>query len=183
MHNKVRDSIVIYVMNIALIGMPGVGKTVIGRALAKRLRYRFIDVDKLIKNDTKLSLREIIDKFGEKEFLKIEQRAILDLCISDKYVVSPGGSAVYSDRAMKFLKRRSIIVFLDAVFKKINHQVKDKYHRGIVHLGCGGLRMIFKERRPLYEKYADVTIKLNETHKIEDVLVRICEKTERFMVG
>ncbi|MCK5176932.1 MAG: (d)CMP kinase, partial [Candidatus Aenigmarchaeota archaeon] len=56
-------------MNITLIGMAGVGKSFIGKKLAKKLNYDFIDVDELIEKNTNLKLQQIIDKFGERYFL------------------------------------------------------------------------------------------------------------------
>jgi shikimate kinase len=65
--------------NITLIGMAGVGKSVIGKELAKELLYRFIDTDELIEKKFNLKLQEIIDQWGEERFLEIEEQTILKL--------------------------------------------------------------------------------------------------------
>ena len=147
-------------MNITLIGMAGVGKSALGEELAKRLNYKFLDIDELIEEKTKLKLQEIIDSSGEDEFLKIEEKAVLALGELDRCVISPGGSVVYSKAAMGFLKKNSIVVFLDAPFESINARITNRAIRGIVGLKRKNLKAIFEERLPLYKKYADITIEM-----------------------
>src|SRR3989344_5472152 len=106
-------------MNITLIGMPGVGKTLIGKELAKKLDYNFIDVDEIMEKNSGFKLQRIIDLFGEDEFLKTEEKTVLELGELDRAVISPGGSVVYCEKAMKFLKRTSKVVFLNASFETI----------------------------------------------------------------
>jgi shikimate kinase len=162
-------------MNITLIGMAGVGKSVIGRGLAKRLHYRFIDTDLLIQRKTGLRLQKIIDTLGEKEFLKIEEQMVTELDLDGNCVVSPGGSVVYSAKAMRFLKKRSTIVFLDAPFRDIRRWITDKDTRGIVDLGKG-LKAVFSERRPLYKKYSDFAVRCYAGSGREATVERILKK-------
>ena len=166
-------------MNITLIGMPGVGKSLIGRALAKILGYTFIDIDRIIEKKTKLKLQGIIDKFGEEEFSNIEERATLELNLDDRCIVSPGGSVVYSRKAMKFLKKHSIIVFLNASSKSIDSWISNKSKRGIIRLKNKGLNKLFAERVPLYEKYADLTVRLSENYFLQRVVENIIKKALR----
>ena len=163
-------------MNITLIGMAGVGKSLIGRALAKRLHYKFFDTDKIIEKNTKLRLQTIIDKLGEDKFLEIEEHAILKLDLGDRCILSPGGSVVYSKGAMKFLKKHTTVVFLKASFKNINNWISNKSERGIIGLKKEGLRKLFKERLPLYEKYADAIVRLPQDYNINCVVDSIINK-------
>jgi len=78
-------------MNITFIGMSGVGKSIIGKELAKRLNYKFLDIDELIEEKIGLKLQQIIDNSGEKRFLEIEKKTILGLGRLDNCVISPGG--------------------------------------------------------------------------------------------
>ncbi|RLG14690.1 MAG: hypothetical protein DRN66_01430, partial [Candidatus Nanohalarchaeota archaeon] len=89
-------------MNITLIGMAGVGKSFIGKHLAERLNCTFVDIDEVIEKKTSLTLQQIIDTHGEEEFLKIEERAILRLNGFNNSIISPGGSIIYSKKAMDF---------------------------------------------------------------------------------
>ena len=91
---------------VILIGMPGVGKTFIGRNLAKALSYDYIDIDDEMISFKNKSLIEIIKDIGEKGFLVLEEKTILNLKDLDKKIISTGGSAVYSKKAMNFLKEK-----------------------------------------------------------------------------
>lgn len=105
--------------SITLIGMSGAGKSYWGKKLAEKIGYRFLDVDAAIEDKLGSKLQEIIDDKGEREFLKIEEQAILSLGDLNGYVISPGGSVVYSGKAMAFLKKISKVIFLDCPFGEI----------------------------------------------------------------
>jgi shikimate kinase len=145
-------------MNITLIGMSGVGKSRIGRLLSKRLNYAFIDIDRLIELGNGKKLQELIDCLGDKEFLKLEENVILGIGETANSVISPGGSSIYSERAMNFLKKISKIVFINASLEEIKKRPVDFSERGIVGFKEKGLDKLFEERLPFYKKYADVTI-------------------------
>lgn len=148
-------------MNITLIGMAGAGKSSIGKELAKKLKYSFVDTDRIIEKDTDLKLQAIIDAQGEAEFLKIEEKTILSLENSKNSVISPGGSVVYSLKAMQFLKTISKIVFLNSRFEDLKKRLKNTETRGIIGLKNKSLRQLFNERANLYGKYADITIEFS----------------------
>jgi len=163
-------------MNITLTGMPGVGKSVIGKELAKRLNYKFLDIDKIIEKKTKLNLQQIIDKFGDDKFLEIEEKTILELGKFDNCIISPGGSIIYSAEAMKFLKKNSVVVFLDFSLKSIKNRISNLPTRGIVGLKKKGLEALFNERMTLYKKYADITVKMSEDFDINGAVKNIIHK-------
>lgn len=99
------------VMNITLIGMAGAGKSTIGKALAKRLDYTFIDVDRLITDRTGMPLQVLIDKQGDSALLRFEEEAILGLGQVDNCIISPGGSVIYSEKSMVYLKTSQKLSF------------------------------------------------------------------------
>jgi shikimate kinase len=145
-------------MNITLIGMSGVGKSRIGQLLSKKLNYRFIDVDRLIEEENGGRLQDLIDCLGDAKFLELEEKAILGIGEVCDSVISPGGSSIYSERAMGFLKSISKVVFLDASLEEIKRRRLNFWGRGIVGLKEKGLEGLFLERLPLYRRYADVTV-------------------------
>lgn len=163
-------------MNITLIGMAGAGKSLIGKSLATRMGYRFIDPDKIIEDKMSLKLQEIIDRFGEDSFLEIEEQTILDLAPIDRAVISPGGSVVYSEKAMRFLKEESTVIFLDAPLESIQRHIPDQSRRGIIGLKKKDLKTLFQERRSLYQRYADITVELTENPNMSAVLEEILQK-------
>jgi shikimate kinase len=163
-------------MNITLIGMSGVGKSKIGKALSKRLGYGFIDIDKIMERTSGKKLQEMIDGLGCDMFLKAEENAILGIGNVKDCVIAPGGSSVYSHRAMDFLKGISKIAFLKSSLGDIKSRVTNFSSRGIVGLREKGLERIFEERQPLYRKYADITIDLPKKFSKELIVGRIIEK-------
>ena len=92
--------------NITLIGMPGSGKTTLGKTLAEGLSYHFIDTDDVIIETYGQPLMELIDKHGTEGFITLEGK-ILQSIHTNRAVISTGGSAVYSDGAMQYLKSTS----------------------------------------------------------------------------
>jgi len=99
--------------NLALIGMPGAGKSTLGVLLAKRTARSFLDSDLLIQQAEGTSLQEIIEQRGIEVFRHIEERVVLEIDCSDA-VIATGGSVVYSEIAMEHLGRlgkRSAVSF------------------------------------------------------------------------
>jgi shikimate kinase len=145
-------------MNITLIGMSGVGKSRIGQLLAEKLHFGFIDIDRIMEKNSGTKLQELVDCLGDMKFIEAESEAILGIGKVDGTVISPGGSAIYSEKSMKFVKSTSTVVFLNASLDEIKRRTPDFSQRGIVGLKEKGLERLFIERLPLYKRYADITI-------------------------
>ena len=143
--------------SIVLIGMAGVGKSTIGMSLAKTLGFNFIDVDEYILEKDGKTIQEIIDDEGEEAFLQLEKRRMYEVDLS-RMVVAPGGSIIYHPDLMEYLKQNSILVYLDDSFDNIAKKLTGEMERGIVGLKSKSLREIYEERRPLYSRYADITV-------------------------
>ena len=164
-------------MNITLIGMAGVGKSTIGKRLARRLNYDFIDVDVLIREKMGSTLQDMIDEGGDQVLLDIEEEMLLSLDIGDNCIISPGGSAVYSRKGMEFLKKNSRIIFLDAPFWLISRRIRDPADRGMVGLEGKTLKQLFNERLVLYKRYSDAKIRIKGKDKparVVDKVIRKC---------
>lgn len=143
--------------NIIFIGMPAVGKSTVGVVTAKRLGYQFIDTDLLIQEQEGKLLKEIIEEQGNDGFLKVEDRVNAGV-EAHNAVISPGGSVVYCENAMKHYKEIGKIVYLQASFETINSRLLNAKNRGVVLKDGQTLRDLYDERVPLFEKYADITI-------------------------
>ena len=143
--------------NLILIGMPACGKSTFGVVLAKSLGMSFVDTDLLIQQKTGRLLQDIIDKDGMDEFLKIEDEVLSEVDLNDT-VIATGGSAVYSDRAMKHLAETGKIVYIELPFEEINRRLKNIKTRGIAMAPGQTLADLYNLRVPLYEKYADVVL-------------------------
>ncbi len=143
--------------NIVLIGMPAVGKSTIGVLLAKSLLLSFTDTDILIQEKYKKSLCDIIKDNGTEAFLKIEEDIILNTDFKNS-VIATGGSAVFGESAMNKLKESGTIIYLSLPMDEIKKRIGDIKSRGVVLTNGTTVDDIFEERKPLYEKYADVKI-------------------------
>lgn len=143
--------------NIVLVGMPSVGKSTIGVLLAKSLLLSFTDTDLLIQEKYKKSLCDIIKDNGTKAFLDIEENIILEAEFKNS-VIATGGSAVFGEKAMKKLKENGVVIYLSLPMDEIKKRIGDIKSRGVVLTNGTTVDDIFAERKPLYEKYADVKI-------------------------
>lgn len=143
--------------NIVLIGMPGAGKSTLGVLLAKALGRPFIDTDLLIQEKEGKLLQEIIDQKGIDYFLGLEEEVISGLDVKNN-VISTGGSAVYSQKTMNRLKKNGKILYLKLSFEEMRERIKNIKTRGIAMEEGQGLKVLYLERTPLYEQYADITI-------------------------
>ena len=144
-------------MVITIIGMPGCGKSCMGRAIAGKLKMKLIDSDRLIEKRYGKKLQELIDELGTEGFRKIEEEALLSI-EGDNLIISTGGSAVYSEAGMKHLKELGKVFYLFCSADTIVQRVGDYSKRGIILKPGQTIRDLFNERAPLYKKYADVTI-------------------------
>lgn len=146
--------------NIVLIGMPGVGKSTVGVILAKILGYRFVDTDIVIQQEEKRLLREIIDSEGVDGFIEIENR--INSCLeAEKSVIATGGSVVYGTDAMKHLSEIGTVIYLRLNYHKLKYRLGNIRNRGVVIRKGQSLSDLYKERVPLYERYADIIIDEN----------------------
>ena len=98
-------------MVFTLIGMPGCGKSCMGRAICKKLGMKNIDSDKLIEQRTGKKLHELIAEYGMDGFKKIEQETLLSIDM-DNIILSTGGSAVYYPDVMAHCKKIGKIIYL-----------------------------------------------------------------------
>ncbi len=143
--------------NIVLIGMPGVGKSTIGVLLAKAVSRGFLDTDVHIQSREGRRLQDIIDTDGLEAFLAVEERAVLSITCRS-HVIATGGSVVYSDQAMRHLKTSGIIVYLDLPLPALEARVLNLDSRGVVMAPGKTFAGLYEERRPLYERHADIAI-------------------------
>ena len=158
--------------NIVFIGMPASGKSTVGVVVAKRLGYKFVDTDLVIQEVEKRLLKEIIAEEGNEGCLRIEDRVNAEIQ-EERAVISPGGSVVYCENAMRHYKETGMIVYLHTSYETINNRLHNAKNRGVVLKDGQTLKDLYEERSALFERYADLTISeegrdLEET--IEEVL-------------
>jgi len=161
-------------MNITLIGMPGSGKSHIGKKLAERLNYNFIDTDIILENEYGIPIKSIIDKLGENVFLKKQEEYTISCTnnISDT-VISTGGSIIYTDEVMYHLKKNSLIIYLIMPLEVIKERMVDS-PRSIVDSKDKDLEKLYEERTFLYNKWSSKIVDANQdSEMIVDNILKI----------
>jgi len=138
--------------------MPACGKSTVGVLLAKTLGMSFIDTDLIIQLQNKSTLQRLIDINGLEKFKEYENNALLSVTCESDTVIATGGSAVFCEKGMRHLKRNGICIYLNLPLYDIQSRLSNIKTRGIACRRGEGLEEIFKEREPLYNKYADIRI-------------------------
>ena len=147
--------------NIVLIGMPGAGKSTVGVVLAKVVGHKFVDSDLVIQETYEKLLHELITEHGLDGFLEIENQVNAGLDMT-KSIIATGGSVIYGKEAMEHLKEIGLVVYLKLSLESIADRLGDLQQRGVALKEGWGLKELYEERVPLYEKYADLTIDCEE---------------------
>ncbi len=154
--------------NVIIIGMPAVGKSTIGSAIARKTGMKYIDTDDVIRKSCMATLPEIIEKHGRDKFIKIED-LILSQIQTTKTVISTGGSAVYGENAMRKFKESGVVLYLKISYEQISKRLTRMQSRGVVVREGQSLKDLYDERCALYEKYADVVVDVSDYPPSESV--------------
>lgn len=156
--------------NIVLIGMPGCGKTTIGKLLADKLGRKFIDIDSCIENQEGCTISQIFEH-GEQLFRRLETEAVLALENEKASVITTGGGIVKNTLNMESLHKNGVIVYIDRKLEDIAGDI-DISTRPLLAKGVQQLEKLHAERHGLYKKFSDITVK-NEgliTDVIEEIV-------------
>jgi shikimate kinase len=163
--------------NIALIGFMAVGKSAVGRNLAKRLGRRFIDLDRMIEKRAGLKVREIFESLGEPYFRELEKQTLAELLQQPDHVIATGGGVVMDDENLRLLKDKALIVCLtastDTILARVGSGTKRPLLRGPNRRER--IEELFKLRA---EKYAQAhvtvdTSKLTLDQVVEQILAAV----------
>ncbi|MDC1487960.1 shikimate kinase [Gammaproteobacteria bacterium] len=143
--------------SISLIGMAGAGKSSVGLELAKQLNLQFVDSDTLIEAQFNQTLQSILDDSGYLKLRDIEEETILSIELANS-ILATGGSAVYSARAMQYLKQNSLVIYLEVPFDQILQRVPSFLDRGFAKEPNQSIEDAFQERQNLYSESAHQVI-------------------------
>ncbi len=138
--------------SVALIGMPGVGKSTVGVLLAKQLGLRFIDTDLSIQQRTATTLQQFLDQHGYLALREQEQQVLLSDSF-DAAVIATGGSAVYAEAGMQRLSRCARLVWLRLSADQLAARLGNFAQRGIASAPGADLAALYAERTPLYLRW------------------------------
>lgn len=149
---------------VVIIGMPGSGKTTIGKILGRELDLKFYDMDEYIQERTSKSILELFEN-GEDYFRNIETDMCRELSKEKNVLISTGGGVVKKKENIDVLKKDALIIFLDRPVEKILEDV-DVSKRPLLKDGKERIINLYNERYELYKKYADEIV-VNDSDMIE----------------
>lgn len=145
---------------VALIGMPGSGKSTVGRQLARRLGRDFVDSDHLIEHHLGCSIRDFFERDGEGAFRDLESQVIDELTQREGVVLSTGGGAVLRPGNRDHLRSRCQVIYLRSSPEEIFRRVRHDRNRPLLQVDdpLKRLRELFQIRDPLYRDTAHYVI-------------------------
>jgi shikimate kinase len=145
---------------IVLVGMPGSGKSTVGRQLARRLTWPFIDSDTEIERQLGCSIRAHFEQHGEASFRDIEQQTLATLLARDSQVVATGGGAVLREANRQLMRVNGQVVYLRSSPEELIRRLRHDTNRPLLQVRdpMRKLRDLFRERDPLYREAASFVI-------------------------
>lgn len=160
-------------MRLALIGLPGSGKSTLGRLLARALDCPFADTDALIEAGRGAPVRAIFEAEGETVFRDLEEAALADVAAAPEVVVATGGGLILREANRALLRSRFTVVYLRATPECLHHRMRHDAKRPLLQVDDRLARLgeLFAARDPLYRQVADITVDVLETRP--DRVVRL----------
>jgi shikimate kinase len=159
--------------NIILTGFMGTGKSSIGKMLAVRLGYRYVDLDVLIVEQAGEPINEIFAREGEPHFRSLETRMLANLAGEKGLVLSTGGGAVIAEENRRLLHDLGVIVNLTASAEEIQHRLQHEHDRPLLNDNRSQERIVslLEAREPFY---ADADVRIETSGKsVDEVLNEI----------
>ena len=158
---------------ICIIGMPGSGKSTIGKLLSKELNYIFFDTDKKIELDTGMKIKEIFKEKGEAYFRKIEGKVLKEFIKKQNSVIATGGGIILQN---KDVLKKSFNIYLDCKIDVLIERTSRNSNRPLLSKDSDKkIKNLFKERKELYNDIADLRIDVrdNTEDTIKEILKHI----------
>lgn len=155
--------------NIVLIGMPGCGKSTIGKLLAQKLNKKFVDADACIEAEAGCPIPEIFSSSGEEAFRELESKVLQQLGKASSTVIATGGGCVTRAENYPYLHQNAAIIWIK---RNISQLATD----GRPLSQCGKLELMYAQRQPMYRAFADITVENSGT--VADVVNCICHQLE-----
>ena len=146
------------------------GKSSVGRLLAQKLGWKFIDLDREIETREGRSIPEIFEQEGEEYFRELEMAMLREVSGLDKVVVSTGGGLGANPTAMEFMKDKGIVVWLEVSFENFWKRCSSKKDRPLLKLGRTALEKLMEERNRVY---ATSHLRIADTGSVQDRVERV----------
>lgn len=141
--------------NIVLIGMPGTGKTTIGKEVSNCTGLKYLDTDDLVKNRCSMELKDFVALNGSEAFMSLQRNVISEILDKD-YVIATGGSVVQDSETMEHLNKIGEIVYLETPFEVLEERLAPD--RKLARKNGESFKDLFNKREVLYRKYSKYII-------------------------
>lgn len=166
--------------NVILVGPMGVGKTTVGRALARQTGMTFVDCDQELEKRTGVSIPTIFDIEGEEGFRRREREMLGEIADGRDLVIATGGGVVVDPENRRVLRGAGLVVYLTAPVGRLLRRIRDNRSRPLLQREDPAkvLTELMETREPLYREVADLTIKVN-TRSPQCIARRIHERVEQ----
>ena len=168
--------------NVILTGFMGTGKTSLGKLLATKLGRPFIDIDKKIETEQKLSIPKIFERFGEEHFRALEKSAVKELSERRGLVIATGGGTIKDEENLRLLKSSGVLICLTTEPEEIFSRTARRGERPV--LDGGGderletIKKLLAERKKFYDR-ADYQVDTTEWSPIQ-IIDDICKYLRQF---
>jgi shikimate kinase len=162
-----------HIVNLALIGFMGTGKTSVGRLVAEQLNFEFLDTDEQIQTRTGRTIADIFKQHGEPAFREMEGQLVVELSARKNVVISTGGGLPANQQNLEKLKSHALVICLWSAPEKIWERVHHQSHRPLLHDADPQkkIRDLLTIREPFY-KQADVLIN-TDTRNLREVTQQV----------
>ncbi len=156
---------------ICMIGMPGSGKSTIGRALSEYLKFDFYDTDEQIEIESQSKIKGIFYREGEEHFRKLERSILKKLILKKKIVVSTGGGIILKN---KDLLKQTFNIYLKCNLETLIKRTSRNKNRPLLKNNVEkNIKMLFNDRKEIYNEISDLTI--NATSNTQKTITTILE--------
>lgn len=140
-------------MNVILIGFMGTGKSSVGRFLAEKLSYTFIDTDILIEEQEAMTIPQIFERHGEEYFRACEKKIMREACTRSNTVISTGGGVpMYEENRLSMQKNGNTIICLCANIATIMGRIKGRGNRPLLKDDEAKMQTLLNKRMPFYKQ-------------------------------
>jgi shikimate kinase len=157
--------------NIALIGFMAVGKSAIGRTLAKKLRRRFVDLDRVIEKSEGRKVREIFEHKGEAYFRQLEKQALAEVLEKNNQIIATGGGVILDDQNLQILREKALLIGLSAEMDVLLARAGDATKRPLLQ-GSNRRERIEDLLRQRAARYAQAHVTIDTSNLTVDQVVK-----------
>lgn len=144
--------------HVFLVGMPGSGKSSLGKRTAKRMNIPYIDTDNILSEQAGGTVYEIFGKYGEQAFRNAETNLLIHLVDGEPSIISTGGGMVLRKMNCDIMRNSGIIVLVDRPIEQILSDIKLDRRPMLAQKGMSGVVDLYKERMPIYRTLADAVL-------------------------